>query len=66
MVFPFLTLQMVSIGLNLSDVALITALVQVVSFLATPIASKSIKQLRISSKINFKIKFEFWMCIINN
>jgi len=40
MVLPYMTLQMVSIGLNLNDIALITALVQVVSFLATPLASK--------------------------
>ena len=55
MVFPFLTLQMTQIGLNLEDVSIVYGLTPLVTFLSAPLTGKFTKILWMCSK-NFRRK----------
>ena len=41
MTFPFMTLQMLNIGLNMEDVSIVYGLVPLVTFLAAPLSGHS-------------------------
>ena len=40
MVFPFMTIQMLQIGLNLQDVSIVYGITPLVTFLASPLSGK--------------------------